>query len=151
MAEEQPQGLRPFLEVHQEVRRLFQELVYRPWGSQGLASPQSWQPRCDMVETDEAIIVEVELPGVTCEEVRLEVEGDVLRMTGERRAATQRQGRNYHYLEQHYGQFERQLRLPRSVDRDAMHAECVNGILRITLPKTREQPTSSAQTRKDAP
>jgi HSP20 family protein len=104
-----------------------------------------------MVETDEAIIVEVELPGVTCEEVRLEVEGEVLRMTGERRAATAQHGRNYHYLEQHYGRFERQLRLPRRVDREALHAECVNGILRITLPKTRELPPASTPPRKEAP
>jgi HSP20 family protein len=104
-----------------------------------------------MVETDEAIIVEVELPGVTCEEVRLEVEGDLLRMTGERRAVTAQQGRNYHYLEQHYGRFERQLRLPRHVDREVLHAECVNGILRITLPKTPEQSRSSTPPRKEAP
>ena len=137
MAEEQPQGLRPFVEVQQEVRRLFRELVHQPWGGQGLMNANSWQPCCNMVETDEAILVDVELPGVQREDVHLEVEGEVLRIVGERRATAYRQGRNYHYLEQRYGRFERQLRLPKTVDREAIRAEFAHGILRITLPKIR--------------
>ena len=150
MAEEQSQNARPFLEVQQEVRRLFQELVHQPWGASAPNRDAGWQPRCDMVETDEAIVVDVELPGVKHEDVRLEVQGDVLRITGERRAMTQRQGRNYHYLEQQYGHFERQLRLPRSVDRDAIRAEFDNGILSITLPKLRDQLSAPSEERKDA-
>jgi len=149
MAEEPIRGVRPFLEVEQEVRRLFQELVHQPWGASGPHREAGWQPRCDMVETDEAIVVDVELPGVKREDVRLEVEGDILRITGERRATAQRQGRNYHYLEQQYGRFERWLRLPRSVDRHAIRAEFDSGILSITLPKLRDPlPVRSAE-RKD--
>lgn len=149
MAEEQPQGARPFLEVQQEVRRLFQELVHQPWGRQEGSRPTSWQPCCDMVETDEAIVVDVELPGVKREDVRLEVKGDVLHITGERRAMATRQGRNYHYLEQHYGRFERQLRLPRTVDRSAIRAEFDSGILSITLPKQRDQRSDQISATKD--
>ena len=144
MAEEQQPGVRPFLEVQQEVRRLFQELVRQPWGGQGSRGGQgptnstSWQPRCDMVETDAAILIDVELPGVKREDVRLEVGDNVLHIAGERRAQAQRQGRNYHYLEQHYGRFERQLRLPRTVDREAIRAEFDSGILSITLPKQQD-------------
>ncbi len=140
MAQEQPQGVGPFLEVQKEVRRLFQELVHEPWGGQssggqGLTRAEIWQPRCDMVETDEVILVDVELPGVGHGDVHLEVEGDILHIAGERRAIAERQGRNYHYLEQQYGRFERQLRLPRTVDRAAIRAEFESGVLRITLPK----------------
>lgn len=146
MAEEQTQSVRPFLEVQQEVRRLFQELVHQPWGgSQDQHRAIGWQPRCDMVETDEAIVVEVELPGVKPEDVRLEVDNDALHITGERRATATRQGRNYHYLEQQYGRFERQLRLPQTVDRTAIQAEFDSGILSITLPKQRNQLPASAQ------
>ena len=139
MAEERPQAWRPFLEVQQEVRRLFQELVHQPWGGAGAAAASQWRPSCDMVETDEAIIVDIELPGVQREDVRLEVKGDVLYITGERRARQERQGRNYYYTEQHYGSFERQLRLPRTVDREAIRAEFAHGILTITLPKESER------------
>jgi HSP20 family protein len=92
-----------------------------------------------MVETDEAIIVDIELPGVQREDVRLEVKGDVLYITGERRARQERRGHNYYYAEQHYGSFARQLRLPRTVDREAIRADFTQGILTITLPKKSER------------
>ena len=88
-----------------------------------------------MAETDTAIIVEVELPGVERKDVRVEVNGDILRVVGERRAATKRQGRQYYRMEQSYGHFERQVRLPSSVDREGIRARFRAGIVTITLPK----------------
>src|SRR5215813_1422295 len=133
MGEEMP--LRPFLPVQEEVRRLFQEIIHQPWGGRGSSAYSDWQPRVDMCETSEAIIVEVELPGVRREDVRIEVEGDTLHISGERRANSERQERNYYRLERSYGRFERQLRLPGSVVREAIRAEFDAGILIITLPK----------------
>jgi len=133
MGEETP--LRPFLPVHEEVRRLFQELIHQPWGGHGSSAHSDWQPRVDMCETSEAIIVEVELPGVRREDVRIEVEGDTLRITGERRVTSERQERNYYRVERSHGRFARQLRLPGTVAREAIRAEFDAGILTITLPK----------------
>jgi HSP20 family protein len=126
---------RPFFPVQDEVRRLFQELIHQPWGGQGVPETGQWQPQVDVCETPEAIIVEVELPGVQREDVRIEVEGDLLRITGERRATSARQERNYDRLERHYGHFTRQLRLPGAVVREEIRAEFEAGILIITLPK----------------
>ena len=89
MAEEQPPSVRPFVEGQQEIRRLFQELVHQLWGAQDSSNASKWQPCCDMVETDDAILVDVELPGVKREDVRLEVVGDMLHIAGERRAVAQ--------------------------------------------------------------
>ena len=133
MAEEMP--LRPFFPVQEEVRRLFQELIHQSWGGRGGAERGSWQPCVDISETPEAIIVEVELPGVRREDVRIEVEGDVLRIAGERRTSSERQERSYYRAERTYGRFERQLRLPSTVVREAIRAEFDAGILSITLPK----------------
>ena len=133
MGEETP--LRPFSPVQEEVRRLFQELIYQPWGSRGSSGSSSWEPCVDMCETPEAIIVEVELPGVRREDVHIEIEADLLRITGERRTTSERQGRNYYRLERTYGRFQRQLRLPSTVDRHGIRAEFDSGILVITLPK----------------
>ena len=132
MGEELPS--RPFFPVQEEVRRLFQELIHQPWGG-GVSETSNWQPRVDMCETPEAIIVEVELPGVRREDVRIEVEGDFIHISGERRTNSERQERNYYRLERSYGRFERQLRLPGSVAREAIRAEFDAGILIITLPK----------------
>lgn len=133
MGEETP--LRPFFPVQEEVRRLFQELIHQPWGGRETSERRSWQPRVDMCETSEAFIVEVELPGVQREDVRIEVQDDTLYITGERRTNSERQERNYYRVERSYGRFERQLRLPGTVDREAIRAEFDAGILVITLPK----------------
>jgi len=133
MAEEMP--LRPFLPVREEVRRMFQELIHQPWGGSAPSEPNGWQPRVDMCETSEAFIVEVELPGVQREDVRIEMQDDTLYITGERRTASEHQERNYYRMERRYGRFERQLRLPGGVDRGTIRAEFDAGILIITLPK----------------
>jgi HSP20 family protein len=126
---------RPFFPVQEEVRRLFQELIHQPWGGRGFSETSNWQPHVDMCETPEAIIVEAELPGVQREDVRIEIEDDFLRISGERRTNSERQERNYYRLERSYGRFERQLRLPGSVVREAIRVEFNAGILVITLPK----------------
>lgn len=136
MGEELPS--RPFFPVQEEVRRLFQELIHQPWGGQRSPETGNWQPRVDMCETPEAIIVEVELPGVQREDVRIEIEGDFLHITGERHTTAEHQKRNYYRVERHYGRFARQLRLPGTVNRAGIRAEFDAGILIITLPK-REQ------------
>lgn len=135
MAEDKPQSLRPFFEVQDEVRRLFQELIHQPWGTRSPSATTGWQPSCDIAETTEAIIVEVDLPGVEYQDVHIEVEGDVLRISGERYATVEHQERQYSRIERSYGRFERHLRLPASVDREGIRAEFRAGILTITLPK----------------
>ena len=150
MAENRPQSVRPFFEVEQEVRRLFQELIHQPWGSRGMPAASGWQPCCDVAETDEAIIVEVELPGVERQDVGVEVEGDVLRITGERRETVEHRERQYSRMERSYGRFERQLQLPSSVDRDRIHASFHAGILTITLPKKGPERSPTTTARKES-
>jgi HSP20 family protein len=89
MAEERQQPLQPFSEVQNEVRRLFQKLIHQPWGARSPSAVTGWQPCCDMAETEDVIIVEVELPGVERKDVRIEVDGDVLRISGERQATVE--------------------------------------------------------------
>ena len=90
MAERTPQQARPFFEVQQEVRRLFQEMIHQPWGGRELSEASQWQPCCDIAETEKEIIVEIELPGVERKDVHVEVKDSVLRITGERRATIER-------------------------------------------------------------
>jgi HSP20 family protein len=137
MTEERPQPLQPFSEVHNEVRRLFQELIHQPWGPRSLSTATGWQPCCDIAETDAAIIVEIELPGVEHNDVHIEVDGDVLRISGERHATVEHQERQYYRTERSYGHFERRLPLPTSVDREGIRAQFQAGIVTITLPKKR--------------
>jgi HSP20 family protein len=149
MAEERPQPLQPFSEVQNEVRRLFQELIHQPWGTRSSSAATGWQPCCDMAETEEAIIVEVDLPGVKRQDVHIAVEGDVLRISGERQATVAHQERQYSRMERIYGRFERLLPLPASVDRAGIRAQFQAGIVTITLPKKRTA-SASAIARKES-
>ena len=142
MTEERPQPLQPFSEVHNEVRRLFQELIHQSWGPRRASTTTGWQPCCDIAETDAAIIVEVELPGVERQDVRIEVDGDVLCISGERHATVAHQDRQYSRMERSYGHFERRVPLPASVDREGIRVQFQAGILTITLPKKQTASTS---------
>lgn len=133
MSEDRPS--QPFIVVHEEVRRLFQELIHHPWGNRPTPTPHTWNPRVDMCETAEALIVEIEIPGVRREDIQIEVEDTMLRITGERRSHTEQQGRNYYRIERSHGRFERQIPLPMTVDRQAIRAEFDAGLLTVTLPR----------------
>ncbi|NOT53585.1 MAG: Hsp20/alpha crystallin family protein [Deltaproteobacteria bacterium] len=119
----------------QEVDRLFDELIHRPWGFRRPAVAM-WKPEIDLYETAVAFIVEVDLPGIREEDVEVTVDNGDLVLRGTRtvlRTATQG---NFHYQERHSGDFSRRVRLPASVDQTRIHAEVKHGVLRVTLPKT---------------
>ena len=88
-----------------------------------------------MWETDDALIIEIELPGMKRKDVEVEVEGDQLRITGERRTTLTHSGRHYYQIERVYGQFRWQLRLPHRIDREAIEARFRSGVLMLILPK----------------
>jgi len=123
------------METEKEVRRLFQELIHQSWGSGSSSGPHAWQPCADIWETDDALIVEIELPGVKRQDVSVEVDGDRLHITGERRTSVTRSGRHYYQMERTSGRFTRQLRLPHNADRDAIQARFRSGVLTLRIPK----------------
>jgi len=125
------------LPVHlvQEVDRLFDELIHRPWGFTR-PSVELWNPAVDLYETETAFILEVDLPGIREEDFEVTVDKGDLVLRGTRtvtRTATQG---NFHYQERRSGSFARRLRLPASVDEAHIRAEVKHGVLRVTLPKT---------------
>jgi HSP20 family protein len=123
----------PFQRLSQEVDRLFDEMIHRPWGaSRGVAD---WNPQLDLYETVSAFILEADLPGVRKQDVSVTVEDGNLVVQGRRAAARSRPAGNFHYRERHSGQFVRRLRLPASVNPEQIRADFRNGVLRVTLPK----------------
>jgi HSP20 family protein len=89
----------------------------------------------DMSETPEAVVVKASLPGVKPEDIDISVHNDRLTIRAESRADEERQDRNWHVREQHYGAMQRVLLLPTSVDADRADAHYENGVLSLTLPK----------------
>ncbi|HJY84079.1 MAG TPA: Hsp20/alpha crystallin family protein [Candidatus Binatia bacterium] len=123
----------PFTHFSQEVDRLFDELIHRPWGARGTG--EDWSPQLDLYETESAFILEADLPGVKKQEVSVAVEDGNLVLQGRRSAEGSRSEGSFHYRERRSGHFVRRLRLPASVDQEQIHADFRNGVLRVTLPK----------------
>jgi HSP20 family protein len=123
----------PFSQLSEEVDRLFDELIHRPWGARPGA--EEWSPQLDLYETENAFILEADLPGVKKPEVSVTVEEGELVLQGRRSAERTGTEGNFHYRERRSGHFVRRLRLPASVDHEQIRADFRNGVLRVTLPK----------------
>ncbi len=95
----------------------------------------TWMPRVDVRESDDALLVQAELPGVQKKDVILEVKDGVLTLSGERRYEKNVQEEHVHRVERVYGHFSRSFNLPRNVDADKVDAHMKDGILHVRLPK----------------
>ena len=138
------QGSDPFLALHREMNRLFDE-AFRGFGlSEGGTSPEALAssgvavPRIDVSETDQDLKVFVELPGVDQNDVEITLTDDVLTIRGEKKARTENQQQNYHVMERSYGSFARSIRLPFTVNPDQVQATFKDGVLSVALPKPAE-------------
>jgi HSP20 family protein len=94
-----------------------------------------WQPDVDVVETEDEVVVRVELAGVHSRDLRVGVDGSELCISGQRVAAESSGVRRLHQMEIATGPFERRLRIPVSFDRERVSAHLADGILTIQLPK----------------
>jgi len=96
----------------------------------------AWIPPVDIAEDQDHIALTAELPGFREDQVKIQMEGGVLTIRGERKFEDEKNGRNFHRVERSYGQFVRSFTLPNNVDREQIRASFDNGLLRIELPKT---------------
>ncbi len=98
----------------------------------------AWVPAIDVKETDDAVIVEAELPGMEPKDIDVSVSGDMLIIKGEKKREKEEKGENYYRMETRYGTFSRAIRIPVPVDQDKIEAKYDKGVLKITLPKKEE-------------
>jgi HSP20 family protein len=98
----------------------------------------AYAPRVDVVENKENFVVRAELPGIKKEDVKLTLENNVLTLSGEKRYEEKRDEDNFHLRESRYGKFERSFRLTDNIDRSNIAADYKDGVLTISLPKTKE-------------
>ena len=100
------------------------------------AAPMLGLPPVDLKEREDAYQLSVELPGLTREEVDVEIRGDTLRLTGHKAEEKDDRGAAYRVSERRFGRFERRFPLPARVERSKIEARFKDGVLTITLPKT---------------
>lgn len=94
-----------------------------------------WQPATDVIETEKALIMRVELAGARIDELRVTVDGDVVRVSGARTPPGISDVQRLHQMEIAFGRFERVLRVNLPFDREAVSAHLEDGFLTVTLPK----------------
>jgi HSP20 family protein len=129
----------PFLTLHREMNRLFDD-VFRGLGplsrlGDSLMEGQFAWPRLELSETDKAVKVSAELPGLSEKDVRIEIANGVLSIRGEKKA--ERSDESKFVSERYYGSFERQISLE-GVEEDKAQADFKNGVLTVTLPKSEQ-------------
>jgi HSP20 family protein len=93
-------------------------------------------PDIDIEETDDAVVVRAEPPGLSPEDFSVEVAGERLIMRGEKRQEHEERKGDTYIMERRYGSFIRSIPLPSEVDPDRAKSEFRDGVLRLTLPKT---------------
>ncbi len=91
----------------------------------------------EVADSDDSVQVMLEVPGLDAEDFDIEVRDDILVVRGEKKLAREETRGHYHVMERAYGQFERAIRLPASVEDDGAKARYRAGVLTITLPKSR--------------
>jgi HSP20 family protein len=128
---------RDLVTTQKEFDRLFRE-AFSPMSGETELSTRSWAPPVDIYETEDAIVLKAELPGVDAKDVEVRVEDNTLYLKGERKFEKEVKEQNYHRVERSYGSFARSFSLPNSISADKVKAEFKDGLLTLTMPKREE-------------
>ena len=128
---------RDLVTAQRDFDRLFRGAFSAQPGETEL-STRSWAPPVDIYETEDAIVLKAELPGVDPKDVDVRVEDNTLYLKGERKFEKEVKEQNYHRVERSYGSFARSFSLPNSISADKVKAEFKDGLLTLTMPKREE-------------
>ncbi len=115
-----------------EMQRLQDELFTRQAGE---ARQPAFLPAVDIHEDDKAFRLDVDVPGMKPEEIDVNIEKNLLTISGERKLAREDQKEGYRRVERAFGSFSRSFTLPENVDAEGIEAKVADGTLTITLPK----------------
>ncbi len=99
-------------------------------------SPSRFQPTVDVVDEETALRVTAELPGMSKDDIQLQIENDMLVIHGEKRNQEETSEKGLYRSERYYGYFQRAIPLPAELDHDKAEAEFEKGVLTVRLPKT---------------
>ena len=122
----------PFSFLQQEIDRLFEGFA-RNFPT--FALTDTTLPSMDVSETDKAIEIVAELPGLEKKDVELNLVNNLLTIRGEKKNQREEKNKDYHLLERSFGSFSRAVELPQGVDPEDISAEIANGVLKVTVKK----------------
>ena len=117
-----------------EFNRLF-DTLFQPVSN----GSQRWAPAMDLVEADDHFVLKADLPGLTDDDVTIEVQDGTLTLSGERKSEHETREKGWYRLERSFGRFSRSLTLPEGVDADKIEASFDKGVLEVRIPKPEER------------
>lgn len=123
----------PLEDLAREVDSLVQN-IFDP-DERGQHQTYKYTPHANLAETEKSYELTLDLPGISAEDVSVELNDDQLVVSGERKAIVE-DGKTYHRVERRYGKFRRALTIPVPVNEEAISAEYKDGVLTVTLPKS---------------
>ncbi len=142
----------PLDQFHAEVDRMFDSV----FSGFGLTMPRrlldmtdprlkkmTVKPDVDVYGTDREYVVKADLPGIDEKDLSVEVKDDILVLTAEKKHEEKTEEKGYYRVERSYGSFRRVLNIPKDADKEHISAKLQNGVLRITMPRTKSVETGS--------
>jgi HSP20 family protein len=121
--------------IQTEMNRLFNNFFESPPPSSGGGNLRRWVPAMDLVETGEDFVLRADLPGLSQADVNIELEDNVLTISGDRKAEHEEHKEGYYRVERAWGSFSRSLTFPEGVDAEAVQASFDRGVLEVRVPK----------------
>ncbi len=123
----------PFAELA-DLRTRFDRL----FGDIADAREHKWTPAIDVVRENGNLVLRADIPGIKPEEVKIEIEDDVLTVYGEHEERKEEQEKDYVRRERRYGSFHRSMALPAGIEANEIKAETHDGVLEVTIPLPKE-------------
>lgn len=123
-------------EVSDRLNRMFTRPAMRTSNNKETMIVADWTPSVDISETEGEYQIQVEIPDVKKEDVKVTLEDGVLTIQGQRKQEQEESGTKYHRIERSYGSFARTFSLPDVIETDKVRAEYKDGVLHLYLPKS---------------
>jgi HSP20 family protein len=124
--------------IQSEMNRLFNTFFEGGPGNGG-STQRRWLPAMDLVETQDDFVLRADLPGLGEDDVNIELEDNVLTISGQRKAEHEERKEGYYRVERASGSFQRSLTLPEGVDPEGIGASFDKGVLEVRIPKPEQR------------
>ena len=127
--------------IQSEMNRLFNTFFEASTPGNGGHGPSTrrWIPAMDLVESESDFVLRADLPGLSEGDVNIELEDNVLTLSGQRKAEHEERKKGYYRVERASGSFSRSLTLPEGVDPEAVSAHFDKGVLEVRIPKPEQR------------
>jgi len=138
--------LRSFEKMQRQMNQFFNRMWSAPELDLDLIpSEVSFSPACNIEELDSHYVLSFDVPGVKKDDVKIDIRGNMLTVSGERKEATEQKKSTFYKSEASYGFFQRSFELPADVKANQIEAQYENGVLRVAIPKTEASKSQSVK------